>query len=683
MNPLLSRDFEIPFDEIAAEHIEAGVHEALAEAEARLEAITQQGERTYANTLEALDELEERLGRVVTIAAHLNSVMNTPELRQAYNAVVPKFSEFFAKLPLNDALWRVIKSYAETAEAKALIGVRKRHLDKTVRDFERAGADLPAAQKARVQAISVALSKLHTEFGENVLDATNAFEMILTDESELAGLPDSVKNQAKANAQAKGVAGYRFTLHQPSYLPFMKYADKRTLREKLYSAQVSRASEGDLDNEPLILEILALRQELAELLGHKDFADYRLEENMVKTGQEALAFVQDLTRRTDPYWQAEISELTEFAAQQLDLASLKPWDLYYVTEKLRKAKFDLDEEELRPYFPLEQVLSGLFEISGRLFGIRVTERQGALVWHPEVKLYDIHSDTEGEEDLHLGSFYADWFPRESKRGGAWMNAFITGGPQVDGSFKPHLGLMCGNFTPPQEGQSALLTHDEVQTTFHEFGHLLHHCLSKVEVPARAGTRVPRDWVELPSQIMENWTWEREALGRFARHFETGEPLPDELFEKLLATRTFMAAKAQMRQLSFGAVDLALHMLFDPERDGNVITYAQKVREPFTLKPEFAHDHFINGFTHIFMGGYASGYYSYKWSEVLDADAFSRFKREGIFNRETGRDYLNAILSRGDSADPDVLFREFMGRDPDPEALLRRNLASAGDTVPAD
>ena len=679
MNPLLSQEFLIPFDDIRPEHVEPGVREALENAQRELDAIINEtGARTYDNTLGALGRLEERLDRAVGLGYHLMSVMNSPELREAFNAVLPEFSAFYAKLPLNDGLWRVVKEFSETDEAGTLTGVKKRHLEKTMRAFVRAGADLPPDQKAKAEALSVELSTLQNEFSNHVLDATNAFELLITDEADLSGLPESAKAGARESAKAKDKEGYRFTLQAPSYVPFMQYADARGLREKMYKAYVSRASGGEFDNQPLIVRILELRRELADLLGYGDFADYRLEENMVKTGAAALAFVQGLAERTEPYWQEEVTALTAFARDELGLEGLEPWDVAYVTEKLRKAKFDLDEEELRSYFPLNRVLSGLFSIAHQLFGVSVTERDIKELWHPEVTFYDLH----GEDGTHLGSFYADWFPRESKRGGAWMNHFITGGPREDG-FAPHLGLMVGNFTPPQEGKPALLTHREVETTFHEFGHLLHHLLSRVEVPARAGTNVPRDWVELPSQIMENWCWEREALDLFARHFETGERLPEELFQKMLAARTFMAANAQMRQLSFGTVDLELHINYHPGEDGDVVRYAQRTMEPFSVRPEFAHNGFINAFSHIFAGGYAAGYYSYKWSEVLDADAFTRFQREGIFNRETGRDYVDAILSRGDAEDPDVLYREFMGRDPDMNALLRRNLGAEPEPLAAN
>ncbi len=669
-NPLLFRNFLVPFDEINSEHVDTGIREALQEAEATLAELTAYtGQRTYANTIQALDDLTEKLTKTVTIAGHLMSVKNSPELRTAYTSVLPEFSAFFAKLPLEEKLGQALKTFAEMPEAKALTGIRKRHVEKTLQEFRRAGADLPPEKKAQVKAINVELSELQNKFSNNVLDATNAFELILTDEKDLSGLPESLRQQAKANAAAKGKEGYRFTLQMPFYQPFMQYADNRDLRQRMYAAYMNRATEGEFDNRDNMANILKLRCELAGLLGYKDFADYRLEPYMMKSGSAALKFEYDLEQTTLPYWHKEMDTLKVFAKDTLKIEKLEPWDMNYAVEKLRKAKYDFDDEVLRPYFSLENVLTGMFSIVHRLFGITVTERANKKVWHPEVKFYDIHD----EVGQYLGSFYADWFPRESKRAGAWMNRFITGKPNADGSFSPHLGLMCGNFTPPQADKPALLTHREVETTFHEFGHLLHHCLSKVEVAERAGTNVAWDFVELPSQIMENWTWEREALNLFARHYQTSEMIPEDLYQKMMAARTFMQANLQMRQLSFGTVDLSLHTSYTPEKDGDIITYGNRMMERFLLAPDFARNGFLASFTHIFAGGYAASYYSYKWSEVLEADAFSRFKREGIFNRKTGQDYMDSILSRGDSADPAELFKEFMGREPRVEALLERNL----------
>jgi oligopeptidase A len=677
MNPLLSTDFRIPFDRIHATDVVPGVREALSRARAELDALTAStAPRTYANTIQALDDLVERLDRVIGPVVHLISVETSPELREAYQTVLPEFSAFYASLPLDEALWRAVRDFAAAPEAAALTGVRKRHLEKTMRGFERAGAELPPAQKERAREILVELSELEARFEDNTLDATNAFELWITDVADLAGLPPSALARARESAQTKGRAeGWRFTLQAPSYLPFMQYAESRELRRQMQQTFVARAAGGEHDNRPLIARILELRRELARLLGYRDFADFRLAEDMAESGAAALAFEERLAERTRPFWEREAEELRAVAREELGLDRIEPWDVAFAIERMRRARFDLDEEELRPYFPLESVLAGLFEIARRLFGITVAEREIAEVWNPQVRYYDVHT----EDGAYLGSFYADWFPRESKRGGAWMDAFITGGPRAE-DFAPHLGLMVGNFTPPADGKPALLTHREVETTFHEFGHLLHHLLSTVEVVPRAGTNVSRDWVELPSQIMENWAWERDALDLFARHYETNEPIPEALFEKMRAARTFMGAYHQMRQLNLGLIDLSLHVRYDAARDGDPVEYANAVMQRFMAAPEFARSFSITTFTHVFAGGYAARYYSYLWSEVLDADAFTRFRREGIFNRETGRAWVEAVLSKGDSEDPAELFRAFMGRDPDPDALLARNLGARGAEV---
>ena len=668
-NPLLDDGFPIPFHRIAPAHVVPAVRHALSRAEAELRAIVDHaGPRTYENTVAALESMGERLGRVTRPVSHLISVMSSPELRGAWETVLPEYSAFQARIALNPALWAAVKAYAETDEARALTGVRARHVEKVVRAFVRAGADLPPDQKARVEALRVELSRLSTEFANHVLDSTNAFELVLTDPAEVEGLPPSALAQARAAARARGVDGWRFTLQVPSYQPFMQYAARRDLRERMYRAYVSRASAPPHDNRPLVGRILALRRELAGILGFRDYADLALEDSMAKSGARAVAFEEDLTSRTRPVWAREMAALEEFARGELGVDRLEPWDVSYATERLRKARFDLDAEELRPYFALDGVLDGLFELTRRLFGVEVRPRALDEVWHPEVRFYDVVD----EDGRTLGSFYTDWFPRESKRAGAWMNGLVVGGPRGDG-WKPHLALIVGNVSPPEDGQPALLTHREVETVFHEFGHLLHHVLSRVEVPALGGTRVPSDWVELPSQIMENWTWERPALDLFARHWKTGEAIPEDLFRKMHAARTFMGAYQQMRQLSFGTVDLELHVRFDPASDGDPVERAQRVFERFHPHPHFAHDHFITSFSHIFSGGYAAGYYSYLWSEVLEADAFSRFRENGLFDRETGRAFVDHVLSQGDAEDPDVLFRRFMGREPDPSALLRRNL----------
>jgi oligopeptidase A len=671
-NPLLARELPIPFGRIRAEHVVPAIRQALSEAERELEEIIA-GDgtpRTYDNTVGRLEEVTERLGRVLRPVSHLTAVSNSPELRAAWDEVLPEFSAFYARLPLDPRLWEAVRGYAESDDAQSLAGIRARHLEKLVRSFRRAGADLPPEQKARVEELKIESSRILTEFSNHVLDSTNAWELVLTDEADLAGLPPSALAQARAAAQAKGIDGWRFTLHQPSWQPFMQYAERRDLRREMYRAYMNRASEAPHDNRPIIRRVLEIRRELAGILGFRDWADYVLEDSMARSGDRAVSFEEDLTARTRPFWEREKAELEAFAREELGIDRLEPWDVSYAVERMRLARYDLDAEALRPYFPLDRVLEGMFELARRLFGVTVRRVPPEEVWHPEVETWEM-ADESGQV---LGRFYTDWFPRESKRAGAWMNGLIVGGPRPEG-WEPHLALIAANVSPPEGSRPALLTHREVETVFHEFGHMLHHMLSRVEVPSLGSTHVPADWVELPSQIMENWTWERPALDLFARHWETGEPIPQELFDKMQAARTFMAAHFQMRQLSFGTVDLDLHVAYDPSSGEDPIPRAQAVMGRFQHRPEFADDHFITSFSHIFSGGYAAGYYSYLWSEVLDADAFSRFEREGLFNRETGRAFVDAVLSRGDDTDPDELFREFMGRDPDPEALLRRNLGA--------
>jgi oligopeptidase A len=683
-NPLLAGSFRIPFHLIGAEHVEPGIRQALAEARAEVAAIAgEETPPTWDNSIGRLDRALEQLSERIGPVGHLVSVAETSELRDAYNAVLPEISEFWSSIPLDKRLWARLKAYAATPEATEWEGIRRRHLDKTMRDFERAGADLPEGIKSHLKSLQVELATLQQKFSENVLDATAAYELEVTDDKRLAGVPAAAKRRFRKRAAEKGLAGWLLTLDYPSVEPILKYCRDRDLRREILVAYSTRCREGDFDNRGLLARILRIRDEVAAILGYEDFPDYVLADRMAKTGARAIDFEADLVERTRPYWERDIQQLKAHAVT-LGVDELEPWDMSYVMEHLRKSRYEIDDEVLRPYFPLGAVLEGMFEIVARTFGFRVEERRIGEVWHEDVRFYEIFD----EDDTLLGAFYTDWFPRKEKRQGAWMNNFITGGPR-GGTFAPHLGVMCGNFTPPEDDGDALLTHREVQTTFHEFGHLLHHCTSRVEIASRAGIHVAWDWVELPSQLMENWTWEREALDLFARHHETGDPVPEEIFQRMLAARRYMGGWGQMRQLSLGTVDLALHEELGPElrravgsdadesvdrRQGDqVMDFARARFAEFAPDPRFADLHILTAFTHLFSGGYAAGYYSYLWSEVLDADVFTRFRSEGIFNRETGRAYVNAILSRGDSSDPDELFEEFMGRGPDAEALLERNL----------
>ena len=671
-NPLLEVEFRIPFDLIRAEDVQPATGELLRQARISLAALAApNGEPSYDNTLRLLDTMTEPLDWAMGVVRHLESVATYPELRAAFNAAQPEVSAFYTGIPLDAGLWNNIKAYAGSPEAAQLTGARRRFLHKTIDTFRRHGANLEPAGKKRLEEIDVELTQITTKFAENVLDSTNAFELVLASEAELAGLPPTAIASARESAQRKGLEGWRFTLQAPDYYAVMTYLDESAIRRQVYQAHAVRGATAPRDNRPIIVRIVELRREKAALLGFANFADLVLEDRMAHTGERALAFLEDLKTKTERRFHEENRELLEFrrSLEGPDAPEIAPWDVAYYAEKQRSALYDFDEEALRPYFPMERVVAGLFALAGRLYGIEVEEESGVPAWDPDVHYYNVR-DGEGG---FLGGFYADWHPRENKRGGAWMDGLITGGPTADG-FRPHLGLICGNLTPPVGGQPALLTHREVETIFHEFGHLLHHLLSRVEIRSLAGTNVAWDFVELPSQIMENWCWEREALDLFARHYETGEPIPDDLFQKMKRARTFRAANAQMRQVGFGFIDLLLHVRYEAGRDGDPVAYTRRLLGEFSPAPLPAEHAMIAAFTHLFASpvGYGAGYYSYKWAEVLEADAFTRFRDGGIFSREIGTAFRREILSRGDSEDPAELYRRFMGRDPDPGALLARS-----------
>ncbi len=669
LNALLEEDFPVRFDRITAADVRGAVRAAVARAERGIgELAGGAGGRTFALTVARLDEEVSRVERVSGIVEHLMNVWSTPALRAAHAEAQPEYERFFARIDTDPAVWGALREYAETAEARALAEPRRFYLERALRELRHAGASLPAASRERVAALRVELSELQTRFENQVLDSRNAFSLHLREAAEVAGLPASLLSLARREAAARGVDGWVFTLHAPSYAPFQRYAERRDLRRRMHEAHVSVASRPPYDNRPVIARILAARRELAALLGRESFAQYAAELNMVGSAARAEEFVALLTTRTAPHFRAE-SEALEAAAGRQGYARLEPWDVAFLAERLRRERFDIDEEALRPYFPLPRVLEGLFEIAGRLFGVQVEERATQALWHPDVRYFELRDDA----GVHRASFYLDLFPRPTKRGGAWKEGLVTGGPAERG-FEPHLIAVCANFTPPPEGGPPLLTHGEVETLFHEFGHLLHAALSTAELKTRSGTRVPRDFVELPSQIMENWCWEPEALPLFSGHVDSGEPIPGEVVERLRRSRDFRSASAQMRQLGFGAVDLDLHA----HAAGDPLARGREVLGRYAVRPDFADNDFLCAFTHIFGGGYAAAYHSYKWSEMLDADAFTRFKREGLLSRAVGEAFAEAILRPGLSAEPDALYRAFMGRGPEIGPLLARTLpAGAG------
>jgi oligopeptidase A len=677
-NPLLNVAHPIAFDAVRAEHVRPAVDALIALGTERLRALEQDSApRSYANTMDALDAVTERLERAMTVVGHLESVATTPELREAYRQVQPLVSAFFTGITLSAPLFAQLRAYAQTPEAAQLEPTRARFLDKTVKSFEREGAALGAEDKRRLSELNVKLSEITTSFAQNVLDDTNAFELVIEDRERLRGLPERAVAAAEQSAREKGRSGYRFTLQAPSFVPVLTHLEDRAIREQIYRAFYARACHGSHDNRGLIEQVLSLRAEKARLLGFDSFVDLVLADRMAGKASRAREFVDELGQLSELAFARENRELAAFARAHGGPDALQPWDVGFWAERQRRALYDFDEEALRPYLPLPTVLSGMFELVRRLYGIVVTPAPGLSTWHQSVQVYRV-SELDGSE---IGIFYADLFPRESKRDGAWMNAFLTAERHSEQNEQneqhaqrtPHVGLICANLTPPVGDGPALLGHREVETLFHEFGHLLHHLLTRVEVRGLAGTNVAWDFVELPSQIMENWCWEEQALALFARHYQTGAPLEPDLLDKMRRARTYRGANAMMRQLGFATLDLDLHVAFDPSRDGDPVQRSRNVMARFSpapLQPDYA---MITSFGHLFSHpvGYAGGYYSYKWAEVLDADAFSRFAKEGLFNADVGREFRDKILARGDSRDPMELFRDFMGREPSLEPLLRR------------
>ncbi len=666
-NPLLERGFPVPFGRIAPGDVEPAVGDALTRARERIEALGAATGGSYAEVVGELDEITDDVERTWSPVSHLNNVHATPGLREAYAAALPEVTRFASRVHHHEGLFRRLRDFAASPRGEDLTGLRKRHLEKTLRDFRRAGAELGPAEKQTLETLRLELSELSRQFDENLLETTAAYARVVSREETLAGLPETALERAAQLAADRGEDGWVLTLDMPSVQAVLQHADDRALRHEIHAAYLDRCAGGERDNRTLVERILELRRQLATILGYPDFPDYRLETLMAGSGGRVRGFLDELIDGTRPFHERDTAAL-EAHASHLGLDALEPWDVSYLMEKLRRERFQLDDEMLRPWFPLDEVQSGLFEIAERIFGLSVRQVENPAVWHPDVSFFEVR-DAAG---LHLGSFYTDWFPRETKRQGAWMDNLVSGGPSADG-FRPHLAFIGGNFTPPTRTRPALLTHREVQTLFHEFGHLLHHTCSRVEIPSRGGVNVAWDWVEVPSQIMENWTWESEALDLFARHYETGEALPDAMLERLMAARRFMGGWVQMRQLSFANLDLELHRSY--RGDAPVMEYAADLLRSFVPSRSFVERHILPSFSHLFAGGYASAYYSYIWSETLEADAFSRFKREGVLNPEVGRAFRESVLARGDSRDPEELFREFMGRDPDPVALIRRNLGS--------
>ncbi|GHB31618.1 oligopeptidase A [Salinicola rhizosphaerae] len=670
-NPLLEHHTLPPFEAIRPEHVVPAIEKIIADNRQATEALAEQQDVSWDSLAAPLEALDDRLSQAFSPVSHLNSTMNNDALRDAYQQCLAMLSEYSTWVGQNTTLFQAFERLRHSESFATLDEAKRKAVDNTLRNFRLAGVDLPAEKKQRYGEIQARLSELGNRFSNQLLDATQAWHKDLDDAERLAGLPDSALETLKANAEAKGIEGYRITLDVPSFLPIMTFADDRELRQEVYTAYVTRASDqgpnaGQHDNAPVIEETLALRSELATLLGFDSYADFSLATKMADSPQQVLGFLEDLADRAHPQAQRDVNELKAYADESLGLGDLMPWDIGYVSEKLRQARYDISQEQLRPYFPAPRAIEGLYRVTGKLYGVTIAENTQAPTYHPDVRYFEVR-----DGDTPIAGFYLDLYAREGKRGGAWMDVCRTRREREDGELQLPVAYLTCNFTPPVGGKPALLTHDEVLTLFHEFGHGLHHMLTRQTVADVSGiSGVAWDAVELPSQFMENFCWEREGLDLIAGHVDTGEKLPDELLEKLQAARNFQSAMQMMRQLEFSLFDFRLHHELQTPSAQDVQALLDDVRSRVSVVPSVAFNRFQNGFAHIFAGGYAAGYYSYKWAEVLSADAYSAFEEAGIFDPETGRRFREEILERGGSRDAAELFQAFRGREPSIEPLLR-------------
>ena len=675
-NPLLT-EFDLPpFSQIKPEHVKPAVEKLVADCKQAIEQAVAEPEPTWQNLILAIDNVDDLLSKAWSPVSHMNSVVSSDELREAYESCLPLLTEYGTWVGQHKGLNEAYKKLANSAEFSQLSAAQKKVIENTLRDFKLSGVDLEADKQQRYGEIQTRKSEISSTFSNNVLDATNAWQKVVTDESELAGLPESAVAAAKQMAEMKELDGWLFTLDFPSYLPVMTYSDNQALRQEMYTAFTTRASDqgpnaGEYDNSKIMDELLALRHEVANLLGFDSYAESSLATKMAENTDQVLGFLNQLADKSHPQAQQEVDELRTFAEKEFGVSELNPWDYGYYSEKLKQAKYAISDEELRPYFPEDRVLSGLFTTVNRLFGIQVTEREKGQVdvWHKDVRFFDIHD----KDNNFRGSFYLDLYAREKKRGGAWMDDCRGRIRWSADKLQTPIAYLTCNFNQPVGDNPALFTHDEVITLFHEFGHGIHHMLTQVEEASVSGINgVAWDAVELPSQFLENWCWEEQALAFISGHFETGEPLPKDMLDKMLAAKNFQSAMMMVRQLEFSLFDFRIHAEFNPEQGAQIQQTLDQVRDKVAVIKPPKTNRFQHSFGHIFAGGYAAGYYSYKWAEVLSADAFSRFEDEGIFNPETGKSFLNCILERGGSAEPMELFKAFMGREPEIDALLRHS-----------
>lgn len=671
-NPLLHIQGLPPFSQIKPEHIQPAVEKLIQDCRDTIEQVLNQPHFTWENFILPLTEASDRLSRAWSPVSHLNSVKNSPELREAYQACLPLLSEYSTWVGQHKGLYHAYLALKNSPEFVNYNVAQKKAIENALRDFDLSGIALPEEKQKRYGEISARLSELSSQFSNNVLDATMGWEKVIEDEAELKGLPESALQAAKQSAESKGLKGYRFTLEIPSYLPIMTYCENQALREEMYRAYATRASEqgpnaGKWDNSKIMEEILTLRVELAKLLGFGTYTELSLATKMAENPQQVLDFLDNLAKRAKPQGEKELAELKAYCEQEFGVKNLEPWDIAFYSEKQKQHLYAINDEELRPYFPEDRVLSGLFELIKRIFNIRAVERFDVDTWHKDVRFFDLID----EKDQLRGSFYLDLYARENKRGGAWMDDCIGRKRKLDDSIQTPVAYLTCNFNAPIGDKPALFTHDEVTTLFHEFGHGIHHMLTQIDVSDVAGINgVPWDAVELPSQFMENWCWEEEALAFISGHYETGEPLPKEKLAQLLKAKNFQAAMFVLRQLEFGIFDFRLHHTFNPEKLNQILDTLKAVKSQVAVIKGVDWARTPHSFSHIFAGGYAAGYYSYLWAEVLSADAYSRFEEEGIFNPITGKSFLDEILTRGGSEEPMELFKRFRGREPQLDALLR-------------
>lgn len=657
-----------PFSQIENEDYLPTFKEAINSAKSEIDFIVNSPESpSFENTIEALDFSGEQLDRISSIFFNLNSAETNETIQKIAQEVSPLLSEFSNDITLNEALFKRVKAVYETKDKLNLTTEQQTLLDKKYKSFSRNGANLSEDKKTKLREIDKKLSQLKLKFGENVLAETNKFEMLITNEADLSGLPEGTKEAAKQLAESKEKEGWLFTLDYPSYIPFITYADNRELRKKITLAAGSKSFKGDnLDNQQNVLDIVKLRHERANLLGYKTHAHFVLEERMAKTPETVLKFSNELLEKAKSAAEREFKSLENFAKDLDNIDQLQKWDGAYYSEKLKQKLFSLDDEKLKPYFKLENVINGAFTIANKLFDLNFEEIDTIDKYHEDVLTYKV---TDSKEDF-VSIFYADFFPRAGKRNGAWMTSYKPQYVKNGENSRPHISIVC-NFTKPTKTKPSLLTFNEVTTLFHEFGHALHGMLANTTYPSLSGTSVFWDFVELPSQVMENWCYEKEALELFATHYETGEVIPMDLVEKIKESATFHEGMQTLRQLSFGLLDMSWHAGDSPETIKDVKTFETDVFKNTSLYPETKETCMSTAFSHIFQGGYSSGYYSYKWAEVLDADAFEYFKENGIFNKSVADKYKDNVLSQGGTENPMTLYKRFRGQEPKPEALLKR------------